>query len=143
VPCLGYIPPVEFKRDESRLVIERLDEILLNLKTEVQHEPEQQHDSEPDNVNVSKTDATTSDDAVDQMPIMNTVYGVDYDKLLAEMKTNSIVQVSKPSDILPEKTEAKMKAFQINQMFKAEKRSRSALLKIALDELETLKIKDN
>lgn len=151
---MNYVPEVEFIRDNTKVLLDKLDEYLLKIKLEHNESSEAPSSSSESTSNESfeKMNIKTSEKKVDNL------FGVNFNRLVETIKKNSDyvpwsnetpqttsdLDVNKPNELVALnkesslkdkiKFEDKLRAFQINQRIKRERLSKSAILK--MDTLE-------
>jgi hypothetical protein len=133
---IGYVPPVVFIRDNSKMVLDKLEELLRVASIKTDKEDVEVEGNDDEDVGRQQTDTT----------IVNNVYGVDHVKLMNQIKPAQVSSVL-DTDVIEEdviekkKFDSTLKAMKINQRIKKEKQtSKSALLQLALYEYENSKI---
>ena len=127
---IGYMPPVVFTRDNSKMILEQLDDLLkikeINKKTE---------------------NSETATKSENQTKTANNVYGIDHDKLMSQIKPEitEVVEAdpAKSEEEARKKFDLTLKAMRINEKIKKEKISKSALLQLAIAEFESSKTISN
>ena len=95
---IGYVPPIQFVRDDSRVFLDRLDDILLSMSEEMrmkekeEKEREKEKESKSDlNERKSELKKEKEEEAVvgkveGDEDIVNNVYGVNHAKLSKQIK---------------------------------------------------------
>ena len=145
---MSYVPEVEFIRDNTKVLLDKLDEYLLKIKLE--------HDYSSS----TSTETTSSNDVINKETIkskekkVDNLFGVNFNRLVETIKKNSdyvqwsassnetSLNVNKPNELMnslnetqndagdTSKFETKLKAFQINQRMKRERVNKSVILKL-------------
>ena len=118
---IGYMPPVVFIRDNSKMVLDQLENLLKISKI-----------NKFENINKPKEEKTKA-------KTVNNVYGIDHDKLIKQIKPEAtqiekVVKEEEKVD-LKKKYDLTLKAMKINQKIKKEKINKSALLRLTISEL--------
>lgn len=160
---INYVPRIVFVRDNSRVVMEKLDEYLKQVKLE---ETEEKEDNEE---NVSKEGDTQKEDNEkgrqanfneSSKKLVNDLYGVDFQKLVDVIRKDGHVintewkppisgddmldVVDKAKDVMSVVSDvndrksfvASLRAFEIQKRKKMEKLNKSTLAKLAQIEAE-------
>lgn len=110
------MPPVVFIRDNSKMILDQLEELLKVPKNER---------------NLNKNEIINK--PVKDTQIVNNVYGVDHDKLMKQINPeatkNEVIEEEEKEkvDLIKKKYDLTLKAMKINQKIKKEKIYNSAL----------------
>jgi len=149
---MSYVPEVDFIRDNSKMLLDKLDEYLLKVKLDQNYEQEKETDQptkKPDSA--MKTQPKTVNK-------VDNLFGVDFKRLVESIKKNadyepwtedknssassavqlanepkSLITASVANDSqldLKANFEMNLKAFQINQRMKRQRLNKSAILKL-------------
>ena len=142
---MSYVPEVEFIRDNSKMLLDKLDEYLLKVKLDLNNEQ-----NETDQSNSAHSATKTQPKPVNKV---DNIFGVDFNRLVESIKKNSdyepwtndssssaIQLANEPTEVtIADATNSKvdkanfemsLKAFQINQRMKSERLNKSAILKL-------------
>lgn len=142
---MSYVPEVEFIRDNSKMLLDKLDEYLLKVKLDLNNEQ-----NETDQSNSAHSATKTQPKPVNKV---DNIFGVDFNRLVESIKKNSdyepwtndssssaIQLANEPTEVtIADATNSKvdkanfemsLKAFQINQRMKRERLNKSAILKL-------------
>jgi len=137
---MNYVPEVEFIRDNTKVLMDKLDEFLLKIKLE-QNFDEQSTTEEPNAAAATKKKEEPT-------PKMNNLFGVDFNRLVDTIKKNSdytpwseneqqsveLTTTTQTNDLKPiDKTTqfaVNLKAFQINQRMKRQHLNKTTILKL-------------
>ena len=122
---IGYMPPVLCIRDNSKMILDQLEELLKVPKNER---------------NLNKNEIINK--PVKDTPIVNNVNGVDHNKLMkqiiSEATKNEVIEEEEKEkvDLIKKKYDLTLKAMKINQKIKKEKIYNSALLRLTITEFD-------
>lgn len=156
---INYVPKVIFIRDETQVLLNRVDEYLDKVKKETTEFDENEIQTAENDSEVKR------DDEPESIKKVNNLYGVDFNRLIQSIKSNTpILNTEFKSDessslssinnnsqsslvnvdldkINEDKLnfEKQLKAIQINKRIKYEKLNKSALLRLSLLEIENKK----
>ncbi|CAF1011800.1 unnamed protein product [Brachionus calyciflorus] len=150
---MNYVPRIAFLRDNSKVLMSKLDDHLMKINLE--HRNEKEHD-EQEVINQQEIREESPVQETKQNRIVNNVYGVDFDSLVNTIKQggSSDLKVWKQEESIennnlislesqkPANFEASLKAFEINKRIRRERLNKSVLNKLAHIEFEMLKEKN-
>ena len=155
---ISYVPEIVFIRDESKIILEKLDEHLLKIKIELEQAENVEEVEKEEMVLKVEEKKEKAKTKVDNL------YGVEFTRLLESIKkstsnvgepwsehsvisTNDKAKLDTDIALLDEmrrkeKFEADLRAFQINQRLKHQRLNKSAIMRIAQIEFENFRDKE-
>lgn len=144
---ISYVPKVVFVRDETKVLINKLDEYLMKINLETKEAPQEEEEE-------VKQDDVISTNIVKKKEI-NNLYGVDFNTLIESIKTGTsadyklinpktqdLTVVNNEGQSHPITFETSLKAFEINKRLGRERLNKSALLKLSQIEFEEFRNKN-
>ena len=147
---MSYVPEVDFIRDNSKMLLDKLDEYLLKVKLDQNYEQKETDQPTKNNTDSAMKTQPKTVNKVDNL------FGVDFKRLVESIKKNadyepwtedknsssspvqlanepkSLITASAANDPQVDKAnfEMNLKAFQINQRMKRQRLNKSAILKL-------------
>ncbi|RNA14777.1 hypothetical protein BpHYR1_053583 [Brachionus plicatilis] len=141
---MNYVPKIVFLKDDSRFLINQLDNYLMKLNLETKDKS-----NEAENYPIDKNLTITTNNNV------NNLYGVNVDEVMECIKKGPSSQVDdvcipEPSENKPACTleqsssnfNSSLRAFEINRRMRRERLSKSTLHKLTQLEFEEFKLKN-
>lgn len=145
---ISYVPPIKFHRDNSKALIEQLEEYIKNISQESKEAESSKKSSDVDDeVEKDEKIKTFSEEKKDGDELVDNLYGVDHAMLMSKLKNGSKIKAEKPLGTTTpqnyEKFEASIKELRVHQiMNKKNTVKKEVLIETAFAEFEYFKLKD-